>query len=256
MQPRQAPASSTRAAARVVAIRLGERPRGGGSVVKIGWGALLGAIALVLASLPRAATATVHGPDVAEVLEYNPMNGKVFYLVHLVLDSSHFAVGERVSFAWHRAPACWSGGRSWTRPHVVTADLRAEEPQGGAHPLLERGDGQGLAELSGAPRLGGAEAEMGEAGEDVPGLVLGSGTRTGLGRHAPRLLSLGGHEPGPERALRLVLIVASTLQANVVHRRAATGRHRDHVIEFERRARRAAGPGLADGGALALIALP
>src|SRR2546426_2097890 len=45
-------------------------------------------------------------------------------------------------------------------------------------------------------------------------------------------------------------------EANVIHRRPAPARDRDHVIELERGARRAAVPGVADEGAPAPIALP
>src|SRR5437867_12390345 len=74
--------------------------------------------------------------------------------------------------------------------------------------------------------------------------------------NAPRLLALVAHEPGPERALRPLLVVSPAPESDVLHRRSAPARHFIQVIKFQKCARRASVTGIADKSALALIPLP
>src|SRR5437899_269312 len=124
--------------------------------------------------------------------------------------------------------------------------LRAQELERGAHSLLERGLGGGVASLDRMPGLLRAKTELPEALDHLSGPL----------RRTPGALPLLTHEARPESAVRLVLIVGTAPQPYPLHRCPAPERHRVDVIELQERALPAAVSGCADEGALALIALP
>src|SRR5207253_10193455 len=77
------------------------------------------------------------------------------------------------------------------------------------------------------------------------------------GRRGPHCrLPLLAHEPRPEHAFRLELVVRPAAQPDPLHRRLTPARDRIDVVEFQPAPCRTALPGLAHEAALAFVPLP
>jgi hypothetical protein len=140
-----------------------------------------------------------------------------------------------------------------THPPLRADRSSAEKTQSCACPLLERGSTKRVRELGGSTSHINPASEAAQRGHYIS---ISRSASSCLYLIGARLVTLGAHEPCPEGAFRLVLIVRAAPEPNPLHRRLPPSRYWVDMIELEEPAGRAAMPGCADEGALALVPLP